>query len=160
MEQIKTTVSSKPSNQSTSEKNLGSKKKGDYIISHNYQKFFEICSSCKGDGHIIIQKIVDIVEETCPKCKGSGHMTKPCKNCEGKGCKTCKGTGIYVYRQTFRHPGKTCFTCSGSGKIRKPVLSQEEAKQCSKCKGTGKVEVPFNPVLLNSVMNNLFIKRN
>jgi len=46
----------------------------------------EICTGCKGSGHIRYQQGFFSVSKTCGKCSGTGKViTHPCKKCKGHG---------------------------------------------------------------------------
>jgi len=46
----------------------------------------EVCSSCKGSGHIRYQQGFFSVSKTCGKCYGTGKIiSNPCKKCRGQG---------------------------------------------------------------------------
>lgn len=46
----------------------------------------EICSACKGSGHIRYQQGFFSVSKTCGRCYGTGKIiTNPCKKCRGQG---------------------------------------------------------------------------
>jgi len=46
----------------------------------------EVCSACKGSGHIRYQQGFFSVSKSCGKCHGTGKIiTNPCKKCRGQG---------------------------------------------------------------------------
>jgi len=46
----------------------------------------EVCSACKGSGHIRYQQGFFSVSKSCGKCSGTGrHITNPCRKCRGHG---------------------------------------------------------------------------
>jgi len=85
-----------------------------YILSHQDDKCYIKCSSCKGTGLDCYYKNesgdYNWTGEFCEKCQGVGFIEyKPqegmivCKNCHGCGCKECNDIGVMDWIEAIRY---------------------------------------------------------